>query len=148
MSKITLKMLITEIGNTEMGMFSMLSCGEKGRYVLEPPWLLNQTNVSCIPAGIYKVIIEREPGHHNKYYVTNVAGRTHITIHVGNTVDDTKGCLMLGHKLGVLHEKWAILQSHAAMSTLKEWCEDVDDFLLYIDRPSLNMMAHDNNRSN
>lgn len=61
-----------------------------------------------IPAGVYKVGVRTEGGFHNRYstrfsdmhrgmlQVLNVPGFEHILIHVGNTDDDTAGCLLVG----------------------------------------------------
>jgi hypothetical protein len=62
-----------------------------------------------IPAGRYKLGLRREGGFHNNYlrrygsqfhkgmiHVQNVPGFEFILWHIGNTDDDTAGCLLLG----------------------------------------------------
>ena len=61
-----------------------------------------------IPAGRYKVGIRKHGGFHKKYQkrfknihrgmleILNVPNFTDILIHVGNTDQDTKGCLLVG----------------------------------------------------
>ena len=61
-----------------------------------------------IPAGRYKVEFRRMGGFHQKYlakfpefhkgmlHITNVPGFKWILIHIGNSGDDTAGCLLLG----------------------------------------------------
>ena len=61
-----------------------------------------------IPAGRYKVDVRREGGFHARYtarfpnfhrgmlHVTDVPGFTFILIHIGNTDEDTAGCLLVG----------------------------------------------------
>jgi hypothetical protein len=61
-----------------------------------------------IPAGRYKVNLRREGGFHTRYagrfpsfhkgmlHVTGVPGFTFILIHIGNTDEDTAGCLLVG----------------------------------------------------
>jgi len=61
-----------------------------------------------IPNGLYKVELRTEGSHHDRYkakfpefhkgmlHVTNVPGFKWILIHIGNTDDDTAGCLLLG----------------------------------------------------
>lgn len=61
-----------------------------------------------IPAGLYKVGVRAEGGFHNRYstkfptmhrgmlQVMDVPGFEYILIHVGNTDDDTAGCLCIG----------------------------------------------------
>ncbi len=61
-----------------------------------------------IPAGTYQVTLRKEGGKHAKYaakygsmhkgmlWVRDVPGFEWILIHVGNTDDDTEGCLLVG----------------------------------------------------
>lgn len=61
-----------------------------------------------IPAGQYHVGVRTEGGFHNRYstrlrdihrgmlHVQNVPGFEYILIHIGNTDDDTAGCLLVG----------------------------------------------------
>lgn len=63
---------------------------------------------TCIPLGKYKVELRKEGKFHNQYktkfssfhkgmlHVTNVPGFEYILIHIGNTDDDTAGCLLVG----------------------------------------------------
>jgi hypothetical protein len=60
-----------------------------------------------IPAGRYKVELRKEGSHHARYaqkfpdihkgmlHVTNVPNFEYILIHIGNTDDDTAGCLLV-----------------------------------------------------
>lgn len=68
---------------------------------LEEPDRGNAKDVSCIPVGAYRwkkvisplrglLIIELE----------GVPGRTNIQLHIGNTLDDTLGCILLGGARG------------------------------------------------
>ena len=62
-----------------------------------------------IPEGTYPVELRKEGGHHARYsrkfphmhlgmlHVTDVPNFTHILIHIGNTDDDTAGCLLVGN---------------------------------------------------
>ena len=63
-----------------------------------------------IPAGEYPVRVRNVGGFHNRYSkrfsyhqgmleVCNVPGFSDILIHIGNTEEDTSGCLLVGHKL-------------------------------------------------
>jgi hypothetical protein len=64
---------------------------------------------TAIPAGEYKVTLRTVGGKHQKYrgrfpymhegmlWVRDVPGFEYILIHVGNTDDDTEGCLLVGN---------------------------------------------------
>lgn len=70
-------------------------------YTLEKPWKDNQKNISSIPAGSYDGILRYDHSDHWRIELLNVPGnRTHIQIHVGNTVADVSGCILVGDKLG------------------------------------------------
>jgi hypothetical protein len=62
-----------------------------------------------IPEGTYKVELRTFGTHHEKYkvkfddhegmlWVKDVPGFQHILIHIGNTDEDTSGCLLVGEK--------------------------------------------------
>ena len=65
-------------------------------------------NETRIPSGFYSVMIRKFGGFHGRYTarfpdlhqgmleVVGVEGFTDILIHVGNTDDDTAGCLLVG----------------------------------------------------
>lgn len=64
-------------------------------YFLELPWKDNQHDISCIPVGFYICTYDELL---NKYWVANVKNRELIQIHRGNSVKDTKGCLVTASK--------------------------------------------------
>jgi hypothetical protein len=76
--------------------------GELECFILEPPWRNNQTDVSCIPAGRYRISLYLSPSR--RYVVAllhDVPGRKEIEIHIGNWPKDTKGCLLPGRTAGL-----------------------------------------------
>ena len=71
--------------------------GKFGCFTLERPWLNNQLNISCIPTGIYTAIWTLQPDLNEWHYeLQNTGVRTGIFIHEGDTVLNTKGCILLG----------------------------------------------------
>lgn len=68
---------------------------------LELQWRDNATGVSCIPPGEYicKVIMSPKRGY-QVYELQNVPNRTNVEIHIGNTVLDIEGCVLLGRAFG------------------------------------------------
>ncbi len=79
----------------------------------------NQPNISCIPAGEYPLKMIVSPKYGPCYKVHKVPGRTNILIHTGNTVDDTKGCIIPCSSYGLLNGKIAGLSSRVAYIRLK-----------------------------
>lgn len=65
-------------------------------YTIEPPWIENQNNISCIPEGVYECVPHNSLTHPSSWELTNVPGRYDILIHAGNVLKDTKGCILVG----------------------------------------------------
>lgn len=65
-------------------------------YILENPWLNNQKDVSCIPAGHYIMRHFESPNFSLCFDIPNVPGRSLIRMHAGNTYKDTRGCPLPG----------------------------------------------------
>lgn len=89
-------------------------------FTLENPWLNNSPNISCIPAGDYLVERHYSPKYGNCYQVADVASRTHILFHAGNTAKDTKGCILLGMGAGEINGKPAITSSRVAVAEFEK----------------------------
>jgi hypothetical protein len=69
-------------------------------YTLERPWKDNQQNLSSIPAGTYPAILRYDHSDQWRIELQNVPGRSNIQIHIGNEPDQSKGCVLVGGKLG------------------------------------------------
>ena len=67
---------------------------------LEQSWNENKVSQSCIPTGEYVCKWHKSPKYGWCYIVTEVEGRSHILFHAGNTRNDTRGCILLGDKIG------------------------------------------------
>ena len=61
---------------------------------LEPPWLNNQRNISCIPYGQY-LVRRNKTGKHQYYEILNVPNRDNIEIHKGVLPKHSDGCILL-----------------------------------------------------
>jgi hypothetical protein len=66
---------------------------------LEPAWVDNALNISCIPAGSYECVWTTSSRFGKVYHVLDVPYRTGIEIHPGNYHTDTQGCILLGRAL-------------------------------------------------
>lgn len=107
-------MKITRFCYSPMGTFSKCEIGGKTFYFCEPPWKDNKPFVSCIPEGTYGFRRDTT-GQSVGFELTDVPGRTEIEIHVGNTIRNTEGCLVIGKQLGFVQGHWAVQNSRAAM---------------------------------
>nr|QJB21124.1 MAG: hypothetical protein [Microvirus sp.] len=86
-----------------------------GRHVLchtlELPWRSNDKNISCIPVGTYSIIKANSPRFGQCLYFRDVPARSGILVHVGNSVADTRGCILVGldtNDKNVLHSRLAM----------------------------------------
>ena len=99
--------------------------GEMFSYSLELPDRNNEVNRSCIPAGTYDLVKNNSPRFGHGYKISNVPGRSNILIHAGNTVVDTRGCVLLGEKTGILLQanREAVLMSKNSVYRLNDKLE-------------------------
>lgn len=69
---------------------------------LELPWLDNHAQISCIPAGTYRLMWEGSPRlKRETLRLKEVPGRWGILIHPANHLSELRGCLALGKRLAV-----------------------------------------------
>jgi hypothetical protein len=89
--------LIRDDQNAVRTLGAMFHGTERLCETLELPWLGNKHDVSCIPEGAYEANLWCSPKHKRKlYWLQDVPGRGAIEIHIGNLVEDTHGCILLG----------------------------------------------------
>jgi len=89
-----------------------------GRYplchTLELPWRNNTLNSSSIPDGVYRLTKASSPRFDKCFYIHDVPNREGILIHVGNTLSDTKGCVLVGLDVNCEH----VIESRSALQRL------------------------------
>lgn len=83
-------------------------------HTLELPSRNNARNISCIPAGKYRLTKASSPKFARCFYVHDVPNRSGILIHVGNSLLDTDGCILVGLDVNGDH----IVNSRLAMDRL------------------------------
>jgi len=100
-------------------------------HTLERPWVGNKARVSCIPTGKYHGKIQPSP-HFKRDLpeLLDVPGRSEILIHVGNTVDDSAGCILVG--LERADHEMRIMQSRAALELVMANLQGHDGFTLTV----------------
>ena len=93
----------------------------------------NEPNVSCIPAQQYLCRSKLSSSQGMTYEILNVPHRSHILFHAGNTVADTKGCILLGETLGKLRtDERAILNSGKTFKKFMEIMKEYQTFHLTV----------------
>lgn len=115
------KLTLTRFAYTDMGTFGKISVDGQTLYTVERPWINNMPAVSCIPEGTYKCKPRYyNNGRYDAIEVTNVPKRTYIMIHIGNTMLDSAGCILINSRLGFVHNLWAGVSSKIAFNTFME----------------------------
>ncbi len=108
---------VTEHNNATYG--TLCVDGRPICVTLEDAWKNNQTSISCIPSGRYKLTWHKSPRFGECYLVNDVPSRSHILIHAGNTHEDTHGCILLGLTFGInriVSSRAAIELFHSVMN--------------------------------
>ena len=104
---------------------------------LELPPLFNQSQVSCIPAGTYECILVRDrqtPGGMQIDATLEVIGvprRSGILFHIGNSISDTHGCILVGMEFDGDH----IAYSKIAFDKFIRSIKTADSYTLTIENP-------------
>lgn len=96
--------------------------GEHVCMTLEHPWRDNTRLVSCIPEGNYRWRKFSSDRHGMCFQIRNVPGRDSIQIHVGNSLSDTQGCILVGLARSGGDVRPALINSHRAMEKLYRLC--------------------------
>ena len=99
----------------------VLTDGSFFLFTLENPWLNNATDISCIPAGEYNVVLHNGTKYQNVWRLEGVEGRYNILIHNGNRERHTEGCILIGKSVGKLNGERAVLSSRDAVNLLRDY---------------------------
>lgn len=68
--------------------------GEPVCFSVERPWVRNIKTVSCIPPGRYSISEHKSASKGLCWKLGGTAPREHILLHVGNTMGDSRGCIL------------------------------------------------------
>ena len=95
-------------------------------FTAELPWKENKKNISCIPIGDYTVKKVNSNRYGKAFSILNVPDRDHILFHSGNIpLDDSRGCVIVGDRFGVINDASAILSSRYALKILTDKMPDI-----------------------
>lgn len=89
-------------------------------WTLEPPWRGNKNSVSCIPVGMYVGTKIVSQDHGVTLLINEVPGRSEILLgHKGNSVTDTRGCMIVGSRPGWVNGARWVFESTKAMEAYR-----------------------------
>lgn len=124
------KVLLTRLDLSDQGTFGVIIVDDLTLYTGELPWIDNESNISCIPKGIYQC----KWTHSNRFkkYMYEVCGvekrsgiRKHSANLMGNITKGFKaqlnGCIALGERLGWMNGQKALLLSAPAMRRFESY---------------------------
>lgn len=98
-------------------------------HTVEPRWLGNQRDVSCIPPGDYCCGFWRSPRFGWTYRVIGVPDRDHILFHAGNWAGgeglmcDSLGCILPGASRMKLQGQDAVTSSRTTLRRMMEFLD-------------------------
>ena len=109
----------------------LMANGRKICLMGELPWRDNRSDISCIPAGTYRVDYLPSSGsgrYRDVYHVQAVPGRFGILIHTGNLTGDvhqglrthSHGCLLPGTRVGKIKGQRAVFASRQALAAIHD----------------------------
>ncbi len=109
-----------------MGVFGQLIVDDWRCYTIERPDHGNQRYVSCIPEGVYELVLGRfNRGGYDAWELRNVPGRNLIKIHIANIMHHVSGCVGLGSGLGFIDGFWAVTDSrHTFQEFMRKMAPD------------------------
>lgn len=120
---------LIRVGQSPAGTFGVLRIGQVPfALTLEQPWRDNETNISCIPPTEYICRRVASPKFGNTFEVQGVERRSHILFHKGNTLADTKGCILVGEQF----HGTALAYSGAGYDEFMAKLTGLDEFTLRI----------------
>lgn len=121
---------VTPQSQSSNGTFGVWINDNKPLFVtLELPWKDNQKDISCVPSGTYHATkVFSKHFQRYVYVLTNVPNRDAIEIHIGNTVNDIRGCVILGMNYSMTD--YAIVNSTIAFNSFMSIMPDEFDLII------------------
>jgi len=123
------QVLIKRLETSSEGTFGQLTFNTFSCFTGELPWQDNQSNISCIPKGVYECHwTYSERFKRMMYLIDNIPNRGGIRIHSANLMgDDSKGfkrqlngCIAFGEKLGTIDKQKALLLSRPSIRKFED----------------------------
>ena len=98
------RFILTRTAKTDRGVYGTLKEEFKEPFAVthERAWHDNKKNISCIPPGRYIMkraiygISKAKNKRYQSFVLMNTPGRTGIFLHIGNKIEDSRGCILIG----------------------------------------------------
>ncbi len=127
-------MQLKRVCYTSQGTFGVLvHNGEPFAVTVEEIWRGNKKSKSCIPEGTY--LCKKSyynGGGYETFEVKDVPNRSEILFHVGNTIEDSQGCILVAERYEHLNNRYAAWHSQEGFDEFMERLEGVDEFMLEV----------------
>lgn len=114
--------VVRRVGEPQCTMGELQVGGDRVAYTLERPPIGNINYISSIPEGTYPAHVRADGDLGWRLELSDVPGRTRVQIHIGNTVDNTIGCILLGTSADV--SACTVHDSGSAMRRLRTVLRD------------------------
>lgn len=101
---------------TRGGAIGKMRVGPLSWWTIEREWKNNESNVSCIPVGVYHGVMTFSPRFKQFLYeLVDVPDRFAVRVHPANLASQLNGCIALGKSYGTMGGKPAVLLSRPAV---------------------------------
>ena len=126
-------MKLVRVSKAQIATYGVLLQGDiPFALTLERPWLDNQPEVSCIPAGDYICRRHESDKFGSTFEVTGVPNRSAILFHKGNIPTDSHGCILVGESFNPVLGQPGITHSGDGFSEFLNMLRMTDSFPLSI----------------
>lgn len=101
-------------------------------WVAYPPYLCGHPDTSCVPSGVYELVLHDTPKFPRHFALVNPSlgvyhetvpagqiGRVACLLHVANDVEQVEGCIALGLKREYVGDQWMVLNSRDAYAAFE-----------------------------
>ncbi len=130
----TVTMILTEFAHCNFGMFSHLACGDKSLYALEPPYMPDYLDQSCITGGMYRVVKTNAGDDEEEWCILGTSGLyTPIIGYHRNMLGDAPH-ISLGTSIGCHKNSWAVGGVKEGAQIHSGWLQGLSHYHLFIKR--------------
>lgn len=127
---------LTRIASNSVGMYGAIAYNNNALCVtVERPWLDNQSDISCIPAGKYLFNKYQSATNGQTWITQDVPGRDNIEIHAANVPAQVEGCCAVGLYFTQFDGVMGVAASQATMQKLRGTLPDTF-YLIVTDPPA------------